>query len=277
MKKIQNDIDTLSLREKEKILNEIKQGDLISLFKDHCSKNSEYKPVMAKAVALDQQLAITISEDEKQFIQRELRDIHRTSPQVTVSSYIRNKSLIQIDVAKWNELALEGIKRLSSKDYDERELRKKYTRYLKLLDNISELDEEDTESEVIYNNKLRDIEAKLAELKKAQPKRKYRLSGRTTFNEANLIRWRAARLSLTIADYVRFAIFDYEPNSFADKHLSANARKRFYVSILDVYRNGWGEPPTVNECPNCARYIKDIKALKEQLARYKALERAREY
>ena len=42
-------------------------------------------------------------------------------------------------------------------------------------------------------------------------------------------------------------------------------------------RNGWGEPPTVNECPNCARYIKDIKALKEQLARYKALERAREY
>ena len=49
------------------------------------------------------------------------------------------------------------------------------------------------------------------------------------------------------------------------------------VSILDVYRNGWGEPPTVNECPNCARYIKDIKALKEQLARYKALERAREY
>ena len=51
--------------------------------------------------------------------------------------------------------------------------------------------------------------------------------------------------------------------------------KRFYVSIMDVCKNGWGNPPTVNECSNCARHLHDIEVLREQLERYKALEQAR--
>lgn len=280
MKRVEKDIDTLSLKAKEKILNDLKQGELIELFKKSC-KTSTYKPVTVKALTLDQQLAITISSNEKDFIKRDILDIKKVSSNITVSSYIRNKALTQVDITKWEEAALDGLKKLSSKEYDEKELTKAKRRYLKLLDDIIDITddetEEDSENRILYTNKLREIDSKLEELKKATPQRSYRLSGRTTFNEANLIRWRAARLSLTIADYVRFAIFDYEPNTFADRHLSVNARKRFYVSILDVAKNGWGAPPAVNECPNCARYIKDIIILKEQLARYKAVEKARQF
>lgn len=278
MKKIKEDIDVLSIAQKEKLLKEINQESLIDLFRSSC-KTTVYKPVEAKKTTLDQQLVISISTEEKDYIKSELLSIRKVSEKASVSSYIRNKSLTLIDIVKWKECALEGLRKLTSKEYDEKFLLIEKRKYLKMLDNTVDVttddDELNKENRYIYTNKLHDIDSKLNELKKHSPKRNYRLSGRTTFNESNLIRWRAARLSLTVADYVRFVIFEYEPNTFADLHLSVNARKRFYISILDIAKNGWGSPPIVNECPNCARYIADIKELKEQLARYKILEQAR--
>ena len=122
---------------------------------------------------------------------------------------------------------------------------------------------------------LKLIENKLESLKAVSSKRSYRVAGRVTFDEANHIKWRAGRLSLSVADYLRFLLFGYYPNSENDKHMSLIARKRFYISVLDVYKNGWGNPPQLNGCPNCARYQKDIQILKEQIARYQALEKAR--
>ena len=99
--------------------------------------------------------------------------------------------------------------------------------------------------------------------KRVSKSRKYRLTGRVTTNEVNTIRWRAARLSLTVSDYMRFLLFDYMPFSGEDGHLSTDSRKKFYISIIDVARNGWGEPPQVEDCHDCARYKEEISKLNE--------------
>lgn len=111
----------------------------------------------------------------------------------------------------------------------------------------------------------------LVELGRPTIRRSSRMSGRLTFNEANLIRWRAGRLTITVADYMRFLIFGYLPFSENDRHLSIDSRRRFYVAILDVIQNGWGNPPKVEECPNCARYTHENQQLREKLERLRHL------
>lgn len=280
MKRIVKD-DTVSLKNKEQLLRELKQDELIELFKG--AYKNPYKPATPKQVCLDQQIAMSISEQEKDFIRKDLEDIRRVSSVPSISAYIRNKVTNDVDIVLWREKALDGLRRLSSKDYDEKELNMQRKQYLKYIDELSDVTAEDDENEFddseerknVYLMKLKKVEERLKELKANSPKRGYRLAGRVTFNEANIIRWRAARLSLTIADFIRFVLFGYNPNSVADSHLSVVARKRFYVSVLDVAKNGWGHPPTIDECPNCARYKKDIETMKEQLIRYQTLERTR--
>ena len=125
-----------------------------------------------------------------------------------------------------------------------------------------------------YKTQLDECEQKLNSLKKQNRKRGYRVSTRVTYEEANTIRWRAARLSITVPDYMRYVIFGYLPFTDADYNLSLEARKRFYVSIIDVYKNGWGEIPEVNECPNCARYKHEIEVLRDKVSRYEMLLRS---
>lgn len=266
MPKITKDTDgVLDLEAKKKLLQDIQQDDLLELFKKNYK--SGYSPIKQKKVALDQSVAIAITADEKEILTKEIVSIKKTGGKVTLSSVMRSRVLVDIDLIEWKAQALAGLKELNGPDWNKRTITRDRDKYTKQLD---KLPQDDTESQRLLMARLNECNRKLRQLEKPNIKRGYRLRGRVTFNEANVIRWRAARLSLSVADYMRFLIFGYVPFTEDDKTLSVDARKRFYVSILDVAANGWGNPPEQESCPNCVRYVEEIKELKEKIERLKA-------
>ena len=259
----QEDIDALKLENKQNILASLGQENLMKLFQNQ----PKFKPIEPKKIALDQQIAITLSENEKQRLIQDRERIRELGKLPSISSYIRKKILLQLDIEQWRTLAEQGLKNLSNSDTESKALQKQKIRLINSIDQLDDIIKNDINKEEIekLNLELQEIENRLLLLKSTkQEKRIYRLSGNITFNEANFVRWRAARLSLSLADYIRFILFDYQP-TIDDNHMSVESRKRFYVSILEVAQNGWGNPPVVNECPNCARYLDDIKKLQEQI------------
>lgn len=259
----QEDIDALKLENKQSILVGLGQENLMKLFQNQ----PKFKPIEPKKIALDQQIAITLSENEKQKLIQDRERIRELGKLPSISSYIRKKILLQLDIEQWRELAEQGLKNLNNSDTESKTLQKQKIRLINSIDQLDDIVKSDIDTEEIdkLKKELEEIENRLLLLKSTkQEKRIYRLSGNITFNEANFMRWRAARLSLSLADYIRFILFDYQP-TIDDNHMSVESRKRFYVSILEVAQNGWGNPPVVNECPNCARYLDDIKKLQEQI------------
>ena len=259
----QEDIDALKLENKQSILAGLGQENLMKLFQNQ----PKFKPIEPKKIALDQQIAITLSENEKQKLIQDRERIRELGKLPSISSYIRKKILLQLDIEQWRELAEQGLKNLDGSDIESKTLQKQKIRLINSIDQLDDIVKSDIDTEEIdrLKKELEEIENRLLLLKSTkQEKRIYRLSGNITFNEANFVRWRAARLSLSLADYIRFILFDYQP-TINDNHISVESRKRFYVSILEVAQNGWGNPPVVNECPNCARYLDDIKKLQEQI------------
>ena len=259
----QEDIDALKLENKQSILAGLGQENLMKLFQNQ----PKFKPIEPKKIALDQQIAITLSENEKQKLIQDRERIRELGKLPSISSYIRKKILLQLDIEQWREFAEQGLKNLDNSDFESKTLQKQKIRLINSIDQLDDIVKSDIDTEEIdrLKKELEEIENRLMLLKSTKrEKRIYRLSGNITFNEANFVRWRAARLSLTLADYIRFILFDYQP-TINDNHMSVESRKRFYVSILEVAQNGWGNPPVVNECPNCARYLDDIKKLQEQI------------
>lgn len=259
----QEDIDALKLENKQSILAGLGQENLMKLFQNQ----PKFKPIEPKKIALDQQIAITLSESEKQKLIQDRERIRELGKLPSISSYIRKKILLQLDIEQWREFAEQGLKNLDNSDTESKTLQKQKIRLINSIDQLDDIVKSDIDTEEIdrLKKELEEIENRLMLLKSTkQEKRIYRLSGNITFNEANFVRWRAARLSLSLADYIRFILFDYQP-TIDDNHMSVESRKRFYVSILEVAQNGWGNPPVVNECPNCARYLDDIKKLQEQI------------
>lgn len=259
----QEDIDALKLENKQSILAGLGQENLMKLFQNQ----PKFKPIEPKKIALDQQIAITLSENEKQKLIQDRERIRELGKLPSISSYIRKKILLQLDIEQWREFAEQGLKNLDNSDSESKTLQKQKIRLINSIDQLDDIVKSDINTEEIdrLKKELEEIENRLMLLKSTkQEKRIYRLSGNITFNEANFVRWRAARLSLSLADYIRFILFDYQP-TIDDNHMSVESRKRFYVSILEVAQNGWGNPPVVNECPNCARYLDDIKKLQEQI------------
>ena len=259
----QEDIDALKLENKRNILAGIGQQNLINLFQNQ----PKFKPIEPKKLALDQQVAITLSENEKERLINDRDKIQELGKLPSISSYIRKKIVLPLDIEEWRALAEQGLKDLNNSDTESKSLSKqklKLINAIDLLDDITNVDKDTQEVEKL-KQELQQVEERLSLLKSTkQEKRIYKLTGNITFNEANFVRWRAARLSIPVADFIRFTLFDYQP-TIDDNHMSVDARKRFYISILDVCDNGWGKPPVVNECPNCARYLDDIKKLQEQI------------
>ena len=274
MKAITRDVDNiLSIKEKEKILEEIHQKDLIDLFKK--GFKPQYKRVESKKTILDQQISIAIDTDEKNMIALELNEIRKVANKTSLASFIRSRSLATFDIAEWYQQALEGLEELSSDSWDPKFLQNERKKYIKLLDDLEDSEDDNRDEDMLYyKTQLDETEQKINSLKKQNRKRGYRVSTRVTYEKANTIRWRAARLSITVPDYMRYVIFGYLPFTDADYNLSLEARKRFYVSIIDVYKNGWGEIPEVNECTNCARYKHEIEVLRDKVARYEMLLRS---
>lgn len=259
----QEDIDALKLENKRNILAGIGQQNLIKLFQNQ----PKFKPVEPKKLALDQQVAITLSENEKERLINDRDKIQELGKLPSISSYIRKKIVLPLDIEEWRAFAEQGLKDLNNSDTESKSLSKqklKLINAIDLLDDITNVDKDTQEVEKL-KQELQQVEERLSLLKSTkQEKRIYKLTGNITFNEANFVRWRAARLSIPVADFIRFTLFDYQP-TIDDNHMSVDARKRFYISILDVCDNGWGKPPVVNECPNCARYLADIKRLQQQI------------
>lgn len=274
MKAITRDVDNiLSIKEKEKILEEIHQKDLIDLFKK--GFKPQYKRVESKKTILDQQISIAIDTDEKNMIALELNEIRKVANKTSLASFIRSRSLATFDIAEWYQQAIEGLEELSSESWNPKNLQNERKRFIKLLDDLEDSEDDSRDEDMLYyKTQLDECEQKLNSLKKQNRKRGYRVSTRVTHEEANTIRWRAARLSITVPDYMRYVIFGYLPFTDADYNLSLEARKRFYVSIIDVYKNGWGEIPEVNERPNCARYKHEIEVLRDKVSRYEMLLRS---
>ena len=274
MKAITRDVDNiLSIKEKEKILEEIHQKDLIDLFKK--GFKPQYKKIESKKTILDQQISIAIDNDEKNMIALELNEIRKIANKTSLASFIRSRSLATFDIAEWYQQALEGLEELNSDSWNPKILQNERKKFIKLLDDLEDSEDDNRDEDMLYyQTQLNECEQKLASLKKQNRKRGYRVSTRVTYEEANTIRWRAARLSITVPDYMRYVIFGYLPFTDSDYNLSLEARKRFYVSIIDVYKNGWGEIPEVNECPNCARYKHELEILRDKVSRYEMLLRS---
>lgn len=265
MEKIhKHDDEILSYEARKDILKKIGQQDLLKIFDDYKPK---YKPISRKRSPLDQQISLGISKDEKEKIAKEVKAIKKTGEQVTISALVRSRAIGEIDIEEWRERATIGLKELNSIKWDKSSIEKNLRKLYGQLDGI----EDDEETEYVLNQKIKEYELMRKELERPTIKRSSRMSGRVTFNEANLIRWRAARLTITVADYMRFLIFGYLPFTENDRHFSIDARRRFYIAILDIVENGWGSPPQVEECENCARYAHENKELKRKLERLRKL------
>ena len=259
------DEDLLSYEARKEILKEIGQQELLKIFDNYKPK---YAPIMRKKSPLDQQISLGISKQEKQAIAEEAKKLKTAGERVSISSLVRSRAVGDIDIQLWRERAELGLKELNSEKWDKTEIQKKLRMLYSQFDSI---EDDDDESALVLNKKIKQYEVMMEELNRPTLRRSSRMSGRVTFNEANLIRWRAGRLTLTVADYMRFLIFGHLPFTEEDRHLSVQARRRFYVAILDVSENGWGKPPHVEECPNCARYAHENQELRAKLERLRKL------
>lgn len=259
------DKNLVSYEARKKILKDLGQKDLLKIFDNY---KPNYKPIIRKQSPLDQQISLGISKEERNVISDEIKRIKKTGEKTTISAFVRSRAVGDIDIAEWRERAELGLKELNSLKWNKVEIDKKLRM---LYGQYDEVEDDDDETSSVLFNKIKKYEDMKNELDRPTVRRNARMSGRVTFNEANLIRWRAGRLTITVADYMRFLIFGHLPFTDNDRHLSINARRRFYIAIIDISKNGWGEPPEVEECPNCARYAHENKELKTKLERLRKL------
>lgn len=250
--------ENMTLEEKYEFLNSLGRPDLVAIFKDYKTKKVRSKP---KAAPLDQRVAISVTPLERVRLTKELKEIEQKSGKISISQYIRNKATRQIDLQEWREIAEKELDNLEKLEKDEPKLRKKRIEIIKEIE-TTDIDED----ELFFKEKeIVDIDSKLNKLIAKGERRSNRLNGRMTMAEAELVRWRAEQLFLTVSDYLRIMLFDLTPASIADSHLSLDARKRFYASIIRVSIEGWGSPPTVYECSQCAHYAEEIQVLQDRV------------
>lgn len=265
MRKVTKEIES-TLEGKIKLLKELNQEDLLNLFTEREKKRVAAAEKIAKPrVPLDQQISFGISAEEKEWIAKELYQIRRVGPGISISSFVRNQVSADIDIEEWAGKALKALRLVTSKEYDPKYCREQQRIYMKLYD-----DAEDTEDEFFYRKELDRISEQIKKLTRKTGYKRFRLSGRITYKESQIIRWRAHRLNLTVSDYVRYLVFGYSPGEDVDLALSLDNRKRFYISVLDVQKNGWKQPPAIDDCQNCQRYLREIRALREQIKRYQS-------
>lgn len=250
--------DFMSVEEKLKILEDRGQVDLIEIFKDWKPRVSPRKRTGAP---LDQRISITISPEEKLLLENEVRAVKATGSTTSLGNIIRSRAMGNLNVHEWTEVADESLKEINKIIETQGDLRKTQKAIEADLENSADDDEQVS----IYERKLYEISQTLKKLKANPSKRNVRLQGRMTYQEAEQVKWRAFRLGLTTTDYLRIMVFDLLPNGSADAHLSVDARRRFWISILDVAKNSWGNPPGQHQCSQCESYSEEITRLRALL------------
>lgn len=248
--------ETATMEEKMKILKEMGKPELIELFKEWRPRPSRRR----RTAPLDQRVTITVTDGERISLDGELKSIKAAGERITASQFIRNRALGAVDIHGWRAIAVEALARLDEYEEQEGDLRKRK----KLLANLME-EAEDEEDSGIYEMEIFDINKKLAKLSARSERRNNRLSGRMSLAEAETVKWRAQRLCIAASDYLRMQIFGLAPDSHADAHMSLDSKRRFYISIIDVANNGWGEVPTIYQCTQCGNYLEEIERLRDRI------------
>lgn len=250
--------EKMSLDEKYAFLESLGREDLVNVFKDYKNRKVKSRP---KTAPLDQRVAISITPLERVRLTKEIREIEKNSGKMSISQYIRNKATRSIDIQEWREIAEKELDAIADIEKNKNSIRKERREI------ISRMAEGDFDDEEIFikERDIVEIDKKLSKLIAKGERRSNRLNGRMTMPEAELVRWRAEQLFLTVSDYLRIMLFDLTPASAGDAHLGLDARKRFYASIIRVSLDGWGSPPNVYECSQCPHYVEEIRVLQDRV------------
>lgn len=249
-------------RSRDTFLQKIGRGDLSSLF--DAWKPSQQRVVedqKPKAQVADQRITLSMSSQERSAFVREIGVASKSSgDSVSMSRFVRNKALSSIDIQEWKESASQALFYMESVKAQSGEYRSRINTLELLLE--SDVDEED---EIHYEAEIVELQKKLSVLKSQRKNRNQRLTGRLTLHESETIKWRAERLSIPTSDLLRMLIFDWTPGGSADEHMSFDTRRRFYISVLEVAENGWGDAPELShDCVECAKKNKVIRGLRRE-------------
>ena len=255
--------EVMSVDDKLKVLEKLGYNEMIDLFKDWKPRVSNRK---RRGAPLDQRVSITVTTQERVSLDQELKAVKAAGEKITMSQFIRNRALGTVDINGWREIAEKTLKEIEDTVKNQSFLRQSKLELAVLMD-----EEDDADEVALYANRIAEINAQLNRLVAQNEKRNNRLSGRMSMPEAETVKWRAQRLCISSSDYLRMMIFGLEPNSTADAHMSLDAKRRFYVSIIEVANNGWGTPPAIYECSQCVNYMDEIRKLRaenEQLRQF---------
>lgn len=242
---------------KTKTLKDIGREDLAEIFDEWKPRRSKAK---SKGAPLDQRVTITVTDDERSVLDEELKAIKKSGQKISMSQFVRNKALGSVDINGWRSTSVQTLREIENTKREEDTLANR-------KDEINTILEDDLtdEEEIAFRQEMADIDASLAKLSSRTLRRRNRLSGRMSMQEAETIKWRAQRLCISSSDYLRMMIFDLTPDSSGDAHMNFDAKRRFYVSVIDVSNNGWGDPPEIYKCSQCENYLDEIKRLHKKM------------
>lgn len=249
--------ESMSVEDKLTVLKEIGRSDLVDLFKEWKPRTSTRKK---RGAPLDQRISVTVTSAERISLDNELKDLKDRGEKIAMSQFIRNRALGSVDINGWRDIAAAALDELEDVAENQVEIRKRK----RVLTGLIE-EEDDTEQIALLDREIAEINTRLSKIVAQNEKRANRLSGRMSMAESETIKWRAQRLCISSSDYLRMMIFGLEPDSSADAHMSLDSKRRFYISILDVANTGWGEPPTIYECSQCANYMDEIRRLRDEV------------
>lgn len=253
-----------TLDEKQRLLDKLGKPELIELFKGW-SPQVEQRKAQRKGPPLDQRVAISVTQEEKEDLNREIQRIRNSGDASNVSEFIRGRATGSVDIVGWREDAERLLNEIDSISKDERRLKRQRLSLRNQIEEVEANPDADDEDVYLLQKKLHETIEKLHSVEAQTKKRAARLSGRMTTPEAETIKWRASRLNLSVSDYLRFCLFNHAPGSAGDAHLSVEAKKRFYVGVIDVAENGWGEAPTIHQCRQCEHYRDEAEKAKQRV------------
>lgn len=243
------------------ILEDLGRKDLVEIFKDWHPRTSKNRK---KSAPLDQRVSISVTDVEREMLEREIAKSSSAGTRVTMSQLVRNRALASVDINEWRDCAMASLKKI------EATAKARKTIEGRIREIKEELKSCPASLRATLKKERSDLESKLSLIIAQPQERKHRLSGRMSLIEAETIKWRAQRLCLSSSDYLRMMIFALQPESTGDAHLSYDGKRRFYISIVDVATNGWGTPPTIRQCSQCENYMDEIKRLTDRIAQLEA-------
>lgn len=253
----------MTVDEKLAVLKQIGKPELVGLFEEWKPRTSNRKK---RGAPLSQRVSVAVTGQERVMLDAELRQVLQSGEKITMSQMIRSRAVGSVDLHGWREIAERMLKELDDAEANEKKYRAEITNLNLMAD-----EEDDDEVASAYMLKIRKIDEKLGKLVGRSEKRNLRLSGRMSMSESETVKWRAQRLCISSSDYLRMMIFSLSPDSTADAHMSLDAKRRFYISIIDVALNGWGTPPTIYECSQCENYMDEIHRLRDENARLRGV------